>query len=89
MKRLILLICFSLAFSQELKVEGNLNVTGNIQNQTIDSLLQVIQDLQSQIGLLRVDNKLETKIYETDWLSEGDKINIFTDLNISISELDF
>ena len=48
----ILLIC-SIGFTQELTVDGNLNVTGNIQNQTIDSLLQVIQDLQSQLSVLQ------------------------------------
>ena len=46
MKRLILLICFSLAFSQELKVEGNLNVTGAVIN---DSLVQVIDSLKTQL----------------------------------------
>jgi len=45
MKRLILLICFSLAFSQELKVEGNLNVTGAVIN---DSLVQVIDSLNNK-----------------------------------------
>ena len=44
MKRLILLICFSLVFSQELKVEGNLNVTGAVIN---DSLVQVIDSLKA------------------------------------------
>ena len=54
MKRYLLIISLlSLTFTQELKVEGDLNVTGHIQNQTIDSLLQVIQDLQNQINLLR------------------------------------
>ena len=48
----ILLLC-SITLTQELTVEGDLNVTGNIQNQTIDSLLQVIQDLQNQITLLQ------------------------------------
>jgi hypothetical protein len=53
MKRILLIISLlSLTFTQELKVEGNLNVTGHIQNQTIDSLLQVIQDLQNQINLM-------------------------------------
>ena len=33
MKRLILLICLSLAFSQELQVDGNLKVTGEIDAQ--------------------------------------------------------
>tara|TARA_Y100001935_G_C17253202_1_gene482166 strand:- start:296 stop:892 length:597 start_codon:yes stop_codon:yes gene_type:complete len=48
----ILLIC-SIGFTQELTVDGNLNVTGNIQNQTIDSLLQVILDLQNQLSLIK------------------------------------
>ena len=59
----ILLIC-SIGFTQELTVDGNLNVTGNIQNQTIDSLLQVIQDLQSQLSALQGGNRLETRVFE-------------------------
>ena len=61
----ILLIC-SIGFTQELTVEGDLNVTGNIQSQTIDSLLQVIQDLQSQLSALQGGNRLETRVYEID-----------------------
>ena len=57
----ILLIC-SIGFTQELTVDGNLNVTGNIQNQTIDSLLQVIQDLQSQLSALQ--GGFETRLFE-------------------------
>ena len=53
MNKFLLISLQSLTFTQELKVEGNLNVTGNIQNQTIDSLLQVIQDLQNQITQLQ------------------------------------
>ena len=49
----ILLIC-SIGFTQELTVDGNLNVTGNIQNQTIDSLLQVIQSLENNINTSNV-----------------------------------
>ena len=52
MRYLLIISLLSLTFTQELKVEGNLNVTGHIQNQTIDSLLQVIQDLQNQINLM-------------------------------------
>ena len=61
----ILLIC-SIGFTQELTVDGNLNVTGNIQNQTIDSLLQVITDLQSQIALLggNGNSEISAKIIE-------------------------
>ena len=42
---LSILLIYSISFSQELTVDGNLNVTGNIQNQTIDSLLTLIQSL--------------------------------------------
>ena len=41
-------------FAGELEVEGDLNVTGNISSQTIDSLLQVIADLQSQITSFQI-----------------------------------
>ena len=63
-KILIFISILSLTFTQELKVEGNLNVTGHIQNQTIDSLLQVIQGLQSQIGLLQ--NGVTSKLVNYD-----------------------
>ena len=63
----ILLIC-SIGFTQELTVDGNLNVTGNIQNQTIDSLLQVIQDLQSQLSALQ--GGWETRMFDIDFSFE-------------------
>ena len=62
----ILLIC-SIGFTQELTVDGNLNVTGNIQNQTIDSLLQVIQDLQSQLSDLQSNSMWKTKVFEISY----------------------
>ena len=49
--RLLPLLFASFIFSGELEVEGNLNVSGTIQSQTIDSLLQVIAELQAQIAL--------------------------------------
>ena len=59
----ILLIC-SIGFTQELTVDGNLNVTGNIQNQIIDSLQQIIAGLQAQITALQAAGAgLETRIY--------------------------
>jgi uncharacterized protein (TIGR02145 family) len=47
MKKIILLISLSLVFTQELKVEGNLNVTGAVIN---DSLTTLIDSLQTQIN---------------------------------------
>ena len=46
MKHLLLISILSLTFSQELKVEGNLNVTGAVIN---DSLTYIIDSLQTQI----------------------------------------
>ena len=69
--KLIYIIFASFIFSGELEVDGDLTVTGNIQNQTIDSLLQVIQDLQSQLNALQGDNKLETRVYDITVSNNG------------------
>ena len=61
----IIIILFSMVMAQELEVDGDLKVTGNIQNQMIDSLLQVIQDLQSQLSLLQ--GGVSQKIFEIDF----------------------
>ena len=53
MKHLLSILLISTLFAGELEVDGDLNVTGTIQSQTIDSLLQVIQDLQSQLSALQ------------------------------------
>ncbi len=49
MRILTTILCMSFVFSGELEVEGDLKVTGTIEN---DSLQQVIADLQSQISFL-------------------------------------
>ena len=64
MKKILTILLISTLFAGELEVDGDLTVTGNIQNQTIDSLLQVIADLQSQLSALQIENRLETRIYE-------------------------
>ena len=48
--RFIVLLLFSCLFAQELEVDGNLKVTGSIQN---DSLMLIIADLQAQIAALQ------------------------------------
>ena len=70
---------FTSLFAGELEVDGDLTVTGNIQNQTIDSLLQVIQDLQSQLSALQVDNRLETRVYELPRINfeDGEYYNLY------------
>lgn len=84
MKRYLLIISLlSLTFTQELKVEGDLNVTGHIQNQTIDSLLQVIQSLQSQINSMNSGNKLETRVFELPRFEFDGQ----TSMNLDLSEI--
>ena len=46
--KILLLVLSSVAFSQELKVEGNLNIIGAMIN---DSLVQVIDSLKTQLTL--------------------------------------
>ena len=55
-----------IVISQELHIEGNLNVTGTIESVTIDSLNQVILDLQNQIAGMQSETRLETRIFTTN-----------------------
>jgi hypothetical protein len=64
--RLIFLLSLGLLFTQELQVDGNLNVTGTIESATIDSLNQVILELQNQIAGIQVENRLETRVFTTE-----------------------
>ena len=67
MKKLIIIyLLLGILFTQELQVEGNLNVTGTIESATIDSLNEVILDLQNQIAGMQGDNRLETRLFTTD-----------------------
>ncbi len=71
MKKILLISLLSLSFSQELKVEGNLNVTGAVINDSlakviaaqqaeIDALQSLIASLQSQIDALQNGNEIVT-----------------------------
>ena len=53
MNKLFIILFSSFLISAELEVEGDLKVTGNIQAGTIDSLQQIIADLQAQILLMQ------------------------------------
>jgi len=50
-KKIIILLTICLCFSQELKVEGNLTVTGAVIN---DSLVQVIDSLKVEVDSLKI-----------------------------------
>ena len=69
MRLLLLYPLISLVFSQEFTVQGNLNVSGNIQNNVIDSLKQVIQDLENDVNLLQngVGNKFLELTFDGDY----------------------
>lgn len=56
MYKAIFLILFSIIFTQELEVDGDLKVTGNIQSTTIDSLLSLIVQLEQRIIQLECQN---------------------------------
>ena len=64
-KLLILLIAFT--FTQELEVDGDLKVTGNIQN---DSLAQVIAVLQAQVSALQIQ-ALQFECINTGVIADG------------------
>ena len=87
MRYLLLISLLSLTFTQELKVEGNLNVTGNIQN---DSLLQVIQDLQNQITILQSSGNWESRLFNYTFtnlsLQNSDTLSLY---ELTGYELDF
>ena len=60
--KIILFFLLSLMFSGELEVEGGITATGEIQSPTIDSLLQVIAQLQSQLSALQ--GGISQKVFE-------------------------
>ena len=48
----------------EMEVDGDLNVSGDIQSPTIAQLQEIIAQLEAQIALMQdADNKLETRVY--------------------------
>ena len=61
-----LMIILSISFSnaQEFEVDGDLKVTGTVESATIDSLQQVIANMQAQIDAMHADNQLETRVFE-------------------------
>ena len=100
MKQLFILTLFSVAFTQELKVEGDLNVSGNILNSKIDSLEWMVNQLQAQISILLnyqpfkvfdIDNEYRQNDSYSGWQVIYDTIitpNFFEDF-IKVSRFDF
>ena len=65
MKHLLsILLISSIGFTQELEVEGDLKVTGTVESATIDSLNQVIANMQAQIDAMQTSGGLETRIFQ-------------------------
>ena len=82
MKHLLPILFLSFMFSGELEVDGDLTVTGNIQNQTIDSLLQVIADLQAQINAMQLSGgSLTTKLITIENISTEDFTDYFYEID--------
>lgn len=75
-----LIILLAITFTQELEVDGDLKVTGNIQAGTIDSLVQVIASLQEQVNNLPL---IHRKVFEVE------QVVIDAEGTYWIPELDF
>ena len=81
MKHLLTFLSLSLIFSQELEVEGDLKVTGDIQAAKLDSMQAVIDSLKAELAAMQVENRLETRAYELPRFNfEGETI---IDLDLS------
>ena len=93
----ILLVSLSILFANQMEVDGDLNVSGDIHSPTITQLQEIIAQLQGEITVLQAqinsmqdtENKFETKFFHTETITDGDYIDIYNDLNEPISELDF
>ena len=77
MNKLLLILSLSFILAGEMEVDGDLNVSGDIQSPTIEQL-------QAQIAALQqgADNKLETRVYE---FSNGVYEQVYQ--NFSLSEI--
>ena len=66
MKKIFTILLISTLFAGELEVDGDLNVSGDIQSPTIAQLQEIIAQLQAEIAALQqgADNKLETRMYD-------------------------
>jgi len=86
MNKILLILSLSFMLAGEMEVDGDLNVSGDIQSPTIE-------ELQAQIAALQqgADNKLESRFYTLPRI-EFQRENFFYDLNIDEivgEELDF
>jgi len=80
----ILLIC-SISLTQELEVDGDLKVTGNIQN---DSLTVLIANQQQQINsLLLLISELESRITTMECLNNGMILEGYCDCNGNVLDV--
>jgi len=80
LKKIFYILCLSFSFAGQLEVDGDLTVTGQIQSTTIDSLLQVIADLQAQLITLEGENRFETRLFELNRINVSDNLIVEIDL---------
>ena len=66
-----------------MELDGNLKVTGTVESTTIDSLKQVIADLQTQLAALQGAGVLQTRVYELPRYTW----NSATSMNINLTEI--
>ena len=80
MKRILSVLLITSLFAGNIELDGDVNVTGTIQSQTIESLLEQIAQLQEQIAVLQAqlnasqgaENQLETRVYDLSYNSTNE-----------------
>ena len=77
MKYLFPILTLSLLFSQELEVDGDLKVTGTVESATIDSLQQVIANLQAQIDVMQTNGNIVSRLYTFNLETYTTDINMY------------
>ena len=97
MKRILSVLLITSLFAGNIELDGDVNVTGTIQSQTIESLLEQIAQLQEQIALLQAqlndsqgsENQLETRYYDVPLDMSSNSTHSIDILEITGYDLDF
>ena len=87
MNKLLIILSLCFVFATELEIDGDLKVTGNIEAGTIDSLQQVIADLQAQIAALQSSGNMTTKIITIEDIALTSAADGYSAYEINLDEI--
>ena len=77
------MLAVGLVLAQELEVEGDLKVTGTVESTTIDSLEEVIANMQAEIVELQDGGGWETRAFDYDFNLECGS-GVFHDVSLDV-----